>query len=469
MFFRRSGQSELEGAHQALAEGQYDVAFALLETAARRPHGRADKGRAWLHLAEVYALYGEDGVENGLPALRNAVEAEPSLASHPLYQALFWEFKVFHGGTVGDVKRGLRGVTAGDPVASYHAASALLSVGAPKSAARRLRQMEADALPLYLRWRRWSLLGQCAEALGNWEEAALAFERAVSEVPESERDPERLSLAGALLELGRTDEVLDILDQVDSASLLEEELGVQRYILGRAQLELGNPNRALELLREAKAMLVEGAIDDHAYNVAFSTAQALTAVGAHDEAAAMFREALELAPAEHRPFTQHEAAYALIETEKLFEAEELLAEVVGDPGYPHRAEALADIADVRLKLGEFDAAETLAQQALEMGATASACLCLGNIAYEYFRLDEAVRWFEQAVSASQPGDAIWVSAHQVLADAHVQLGPSKAERVLWYARLALKYTDPSSEWYLPLRRYADEARAQLGGNDRPLN
>ncbi len=469
MFFRRSGLSELEGAHQALAQGQYDVAFALLETAARRPLGRADKGRYWLHLAEMYALYAEDGVESGLPALRTAIEMDPALASSPLYQALFWEFKAFHGGGVGDVKRGLRNVPLEtDAAAAYHAASALLTVGAPKSAARRLRQVDPEPLPAYLRWRRWSLLGQCAEALGSWDEAAEAFEQAIEECPESEREPERLSLAGALLELGRTPEVLATLEQIDETRLMEEELAVQRYLSGRAHLDSGNPNQALGLLQEARALRTSDS-DEQAYNVAFSTGQVLTALGRHEEATIAFGEALSLAPAEHKPFTQHEAAYALIEAEKLSEAEEMLAEAVADPSYVHRAEALADIADLRLKLGDFDGAESLALQALDMGASASACLCLGNIAYEYFRLDEAVSWFEQAVGASQTGDPVWLSAQQLLADVYAQLGPSKAEQTLRCSRLALEYTDANSEWYLPLQRCAADAHALLGGNDRSLN
>jgi hypothetical protein len=44
-----------------------------------------------------------------------------------------------------------------------------------------------------------------------------------------------------------------------------------------------------------------------------------------------------------------------------------------------------------------------------------------------------------------------------------------AERVLTHARLALEYTDPGSEWYLPLRRHLQAAQAVLGGNDRLLN
>ncbi len=138
--FRRPRQADLEPAQRALAEGQYDVAFALLEDAARRPYGRAAQGQYWLHLAAVYALYAEDGVENGTPALRQAVAADPNLAENPLYRALYWEFAAYRGGSVGDVKRGIRQVPASaEPVAAYHAGSALLGAGAPKSAAKRWR------------------------------------------------------------------------------------------------------------------------------------------------------------------------------------------------------------------------------------------------------------------------------------------------------------------------------------------
>ncbi len=468
MMFRRPRLAELEPAYRALAKGQYEVAFTVLENAARRPFGRPAQGQYWLHLAAVYALYAEDGVENGAPALRRAVAADANLADSPLYKALFWEFAAYRGGSVGDIKRGLVAVTAeGDPVAAYHASCALLAVGAPKSAAKRLTDLDPDTLPAHLVWRRWSMLGQACEALGDWDEAAAAFGRAVELCPPPEVAPERLSLAGALLELGRIEDVLAVLEKVDEAHLQQDERAVQRYLLGRAHLERGNPNLALDLLRQAHALDAEA--PEQSFSVAFATAQALAALGRFPEAGGAFREALAVAPAEHRPYTQHEAAYALIESEDLAGAEELLGEVVGDPSYPHRAEALADLADVRFKMGEFDAAGELAHQALEMGATAAACLCLGNIAYEYFRLDEAVTYFEQAISASQPGDAIWVSAHQMLADVYAQSGDAKADRVFMYARLALEHTDPASEWFLPLSRYLEQARGVLGGHDRLLN
>ncbi len=466
MIFRRGRFAPLESAQQALAQGQYELALSMLETGARRA-ARQGQGQAWLQLAELYALYGEDGIENGLPALRSAVAVDANLVNHPLYRSLFWEFAAYRGGSIGDVKRGLKDVNEADPVAAYHAASALFAVDAPKSASRRLLAIEEGRLPAYLRWRRWSLLGQCREAMGEWEGAAEAFANAVAAAPPAEREPERLSLAGALVELGRTAEAIACLGEVDEALLRPEELTVHRYLLGRAHLELGNPNRALELLTEAHGLA--GANADPSYSVAFATAQALTSLGRYREARDWFARALELAPAEHRAYTQHEAAYALIECDELHEAEALLSEVVSDPSYPHRGDALADLADVRLRYGDLEGAQVAAEQALELGASAAACLTLGNIAYEYYSLEEAVSWFEQAVGTSQPGDPYWVSAHQMLADVYAQMGDGHAARVLTHARAALEHTEPSSEWYLPLTQYVEEAREVLGGHDRLLN
>src|SRR5690606_3442897 len=137
----------------------------MLETAARRA-ARQGQGQAWLQLAALYALYGEDGIENGLPALRSAVAADANLVNHPLYRALFWEFSAYRGGSIGDVKRGLKDVTESDPVAAYHAASALFAGDAPKSAGRSLAASDEARLPAFLRLRRWSLRGQCREACG---------------------------------------------------------------------------------------------------------------------------------------------------------------------------------------------------------------------------------------------------------------------------------------------------------------
>ncbi len=467
VIFRRSPLAELEGAHRALAEGRYETAFALLESAAKRPRARAAQARYWLHLAAVYALYGSDGLENGAPALKAAVVTDPNLAADPLYQALFWEFAAHRGGAVSDVKRGLRlAAVDAEPLAAYHASAALLNVGAAKSALRKLEGIDPESLPTYLVWRRWSLLGQAHEALGDWDAAVLAYGRAVSMATGPERSVELLSLATCLLELGRSDEVLDVVSGVDQQVLAPEDQATLHYVEGRAHLDAGNPNLALERFALARTLDVD---DGDAFSLDYATGQALTAIGRYREAVSVLRRAIEVAPADHRAYAQHEAAFALTESDQLAEADTILGDVVSDPAYPHRAEAVADLADVRFKLGEYEAAEALAEQALDMGATASACLVRGNLAYEYYRLDEAISWFEKAIGACANGDPVWLAAHQVLADVFAQRGESGAERVLHHARSALEYTDVASEWRLPLEQHVAWARGVLGGHDRLLN
>ena len=458
---------ELEVAHSALAEGRYEAAFATLEGAARRQRARGLQGRYWLHLAACYALYGDDGLENGVPALKAAVASDPQLVGDALYQAIYWEFDAYRGAPASDVKRGLRAIAADlPPIAAYHAGAALLAVGASKSALRRLEPLRDDALPAYLVWRRWSLLGQAHEALGDWTSAAVAYAAAVDGAPPSEREPERLSYASCLLELGRVDEVLAVLGDVDELALDDVDLGLMRYVEGRAQLDAGNPNRAYELFTAARAL---DPAPEASFSLAYATGQALVALQRYDAAVAALREAMAVAPADHRAFAQHEAAVALMESEAFDEAVPLLEEVLSDPRYPHRAEALADLADVRLRAGDLEQAQATAERALELGAVAPACLVLGALAFEYFHLYEAVRWYEQALAAGQPGDPVWVAAHQMLADVHAQRGDGAADRVLRHALAALAHTDAGSEWRLPLEAHVTRAREALGGHDRVLN
>ena len=464
---RGAAAPALELAHSALAEGRYEAAFATLEGAARRQRVRAVQARYWLHLAACYALYGIDGLENGVPALKAAVAAEPQMVADPLYQALYWEFDAYRGASASEVKRGLRAIP-GDlpPIAAYHAGAALLAVGASKSALRRLEPLSDASLPTYLVWRRWSLLGQAQEALGEWASAAIAYGAAVDGAPASERGPELLAYASCLLELGRIDEVLAVLGDVDQGALDEVDVGMMRYVEGRAQLEAGNPNRAHELFVEARTLEAE---PDMGFSLAYATGQALVALQRYDDAVAVLREAVAVAPAEHRAFAQHEAAIALMESDALDEAVPLLEEVLSDPGYPHRGEALADLADVRLRAGDFEQARGDAERALDLGAVAPACLVLGALAFEYYHLDEAVRCYEQALAASLAGDPVWVTAHQMLADVHAQRGDGAADRVLRHALMALEHTEAASEWRLPLEAHVARARALLGGHDRVLN
>lgn len=465
MLFRRSRLAELEPARRALAEGQYEVAFALLENAARRPWGRSTQAQYLLHLAAVYALYGAEGSDGGSLALKDAVRADPGITQQPLYSALFWEFAALHGESAGDVKRGVRRLATGSsPVARYHAASALLAAGALKSVVRALEPLEGQ-LPEYLEWRRWSLIGQAQEGLGHWREAADAYVRAVDACSGVERESERLSLAACYLEIGAPGDAVTALGAVDETVLYPDDVAFKRYLEGRAELERGNPNLALSRFVEAESL----SPTTDSFGLSYAFGQTYAALGRFDEAVDALAWAAAIAPSEHRTYAQHELAYALMEADRVDDAQGILEDVLGDPDYAQRADAFADLADCSLKLGAFDRAAEEARTALELGSVALACLTLGNVAYEYYRLDESATWFEQAAAASTPGESLWVSAQQMLADIFSQQGEAAVERVHHHARAALAYTSPASDWYLPLIRHLSEATASLGDAGRVLN
>ena len=461
--------SDLEPVRQALAQGRYDAAFALLEGAVRRRRRRRSRAIYRLHLAGLYALYGDEGLEEGSLALRSAVETDPAITELGLYQALYWEFGALGGESARAVKRGLKGVRdSGDAEALYHAASALYAAGALEDALHYLAELEESELPGYLGWRRWSLVGLIEEQLGRLEGAAVAFERSVQLASGTDQQLERLALAGCLIEMRRGEAALLVLGGVDESLLeLEDDLAHLRYLAGRAEFERGNPNRAIELLAEAGNLTsTEG---EQLYAVQLAQGQVMLSLGNYREAAELFESAADNAAEDQVSYALHEWSLALMEAGDLDAAEDHLEEVVADLAYAYRADALADLAEVLFKLGNFDRAEVLATQALELGATAAACFTLGSIAYEYFRLDEAVTWFERAASASEPGEPVWVLAQQLLADVFAQKGPEMAERLATHARAALAYTDPTNEWFLPLKSYLESAEQHLGGHRRVVN
>jgi tetratricopeptide (TPR) repeat protein len=461
--------NELEPVRQALSQGRYDAAFALLESAARRPRRRRTRALYRLHLAALYSLYGDDGLDDGSLALRSAVEVDPGIVDLALYRALFWEFGALGGESARAVKRGVKPVRqGGDSEALYHAANALYIAGALDDALAYLADLEGEELPAYLGWRRWSLIGLVEEQLGNLERAADAFGVSVGLASGADQQLERLALAGCLLELHRGDDTLAVLAGVDEGQLETADDRMHlKYLAGRAEFERGNPNLALDLFEEAR-VLGSGEGEEH-YALLVAEGQVMSSLGRFGEAAERFSRAVDDAAEDQISYALHEWALALMETGDLSSAEERLDEVAADLAYAYRADALADLAEVLFKLGSFDRAEVVAQQALELGATATACFTLGSIAYEYFRLDEAVTWFERAASACEPGDPVWVLAQQLLADVFAQKGPEVAERLVTHARAALAYTDPANEWFLPLKGYLETAERQLGGHRRVLN
>jgi tetratricopeptide (TPR) repeat protein len=469
MAFKRLPLAELEPTNRALARGEYEVAFALLETAAQRPRSSAFQATYRLHLAGLYALYGEEGIEGGALELRTAARIDPTIVRQPLYQSLYWEFASYRGESLSEVKRGLKEISAlEDPVAGYHAACALLAADAPKSAARILVQLDVTTLPTHLDWRRWSRLGQALQKLGKLDQAVEPFQHAVALSTGGERESERLNLASCQLEIANLNGALNTLENVDDQLLSDnEDFAVKRYLLGRIHLERNNPNQALESLLEG--YMVEGLGAGTAFSISYVTGQSLVALGRFNEAIEVFEEAIELAEGEDRSLALHEQAYAFIESERYEEARAVLEEILSDPSYTLRAEGFGDLADVLFRTGDYEAAEALSIRALDLGATAVACLCLGNIAFECFRYEDAATWYEKAASASKKGSPNWVGAQQMLADVFAQLGSGSAPRLLQHAEAAIGHTDPSTDWYLTLTRYIEFAQAQLGGNDRSLN
>lgn len=467
--FRRSLQTELETARRALAQGRYEVAFERLEAAVGRARPGRPRAGVLVELAAFYALYGSDGVEDGRIELEAALGEAPEIAESPLFRALEWEFAALGGASAREVKRGVRELRdAPDAVARYHAASALLAAGAARSALAALAEIDEAALPAHLRWRRRSLEGLAHEQLGHYPAAATAYAEAVAGSDGPDRDGERLNLASCQLELDRYEEVLELLAEVDPSRLADPlERADHAYLGARAQRALGNPNRALELLDEA--IELQRQADESPADALLARGQLLVDVERYDEAVAALEEAAAVADEGLRGQALHELAVALAETEELERAREVYREIAADEAYAFRADALADGADLLLRLGELDEAREAAEKALEEGGPPTACLTLGSIAFEYFRLDEAVTWFERAASASEPGDPTWVQAQQLLADVFAQQLPQQAERLLKHARAALEHTGTHSDWFLPLQQYVEVAQAHLGGSDRVLN
>jgi tetratricopeptide (TPR) repeat protein len=471
MFFRRAFR-EVESAHRALAEGRYEAAFALLEHASKRQRGGGAQAQLELYLAAVYALYGQAGLADGLLHLHAAAEADQAVVEKPLYRALYWEFSAYGGDPAVDVRRGaLTAASSGDAFATYHAAAALLAVGAYRRAAKVLRKLEPGALPDYLCWRYWSLLGRTSSQRGHWLGAAKAYRQAVAASRGRDRQGERLNLAASLLEADHAHEVLALLAEDDEAWLEGAERILHYHLKGRTQLQLGNPGQALNELLRARELERQGdaQADRTSCPLALSLAQAYAALGQLEQAGAAYDEAAALAPAEQRTLIVHEHSLLLLEADELLEAEALLSRSVRDDAYVFRAEAYADLAETTFRLGKFGEAAEFARRALDLGVVAPACLCLGQIAYEYYRFDAAIAYFEQAASATGVGEPDWILAQEMLADVLVQQGYTQPERIIRHAQAALKYLAAGSEWALILRGYLEQARVRLGGHSKVLN
>jgi tetratricopeptide (TPR) repeat protein len=454
-------------AQRALAQGEYEEAVVFLESA----HSSVDstqQANLKLHLAAVYALYRERGLDGALLCLSEAVQANPAIVITPLYQALAWQLAACQGETLSRVRQGVaKALQSAQPLAQFHAASALVMAGGFRRATRVLQTL--TGLPEHLEWRRWSLLAEAHAKHGDWEKARDFYTKSVHLCRGTDVQGELLSLAEALLHISFSNEALTILKTLQlNDDLLSDDLRVRKnYLQGLTSVMLGQTSTALEYFLSSYTLASQS--NQVPFDLLFQLARAFAACHQFEQAARTYEQALEKASHDLRPFVLHSYGVTLAEIHQFSQARGILESVVAESRYPHCDAAKADLAEVYIQLNDLVNAHTLATQALSGTESAAACLCLGKVALEYFHSDEAVSWFERAISDAHEGDDVWIAAHVLLADTLAQNQFSTPQRIHDYAQKALRYLPNYDDWTTILKSYVAKAEQHLGGFTRVVN
>jgi len=449
----------MKGVLEALHQGDYDTAIERLTRKAL--FGRKEEAReALLLLAEVHSLYGEEGLEKAHRALEEAYELG-ELEYNPLYRALLGELLALEGRSEREVLPLF--LPTEDPRARYHQAQALSYLGKFEEALQALK----PGLPAFLAWRAEGLRGRALERLGRHREAALAYEGGAGIALGVERYWLLLDAAAMWLEAGEGERALLAIEEAEATVGEEsaEDAATRHYLLARAHLLLGNPNRALEEAR--RALEKEEESGHQAYGTPMVAGQALLQLGRYPEAMEAYREALLRAEAAERPYVLHEMAVAALDQGAYLEAEGYLRELLHGEGYPYRAQALADLAEALYRQGRYGEAEAMAREAMRLGAEASGELILGHIAYDLMHLEEALAHYRQAAEQAEEGSREWVGAQEMVVDTLAQLGYRSPEEILARTEAVLPYVHPADEWYQALLAYKERAEALLREGRRP--
>lgn len=454
-------------AQRALAKGEYEEAVVCLESA-HESVAASEQANLKLHLAAVYALYRERGLDGALLCLSEAVEMNPAIVQLPLYQALAWELAACQGETLSRVRQGVASALySAQPLAQFHAASALVMAGGFRRATRVLQML--TGLPEHLEWRRWSLLAEAYAKHGDWEKARNFYTKSVHLCRGADIQNELLSLTEALLRLHAPQEALSLLKTLQlNDDLLSDDLRVRKsYLQGLTSVMLGQTKTALEYFLSSYTLATQS--NQISFDLLFQLARAFAACEQFHQAARSYEQALAKATAELRPFVLHSYGVTLAEIHHYSQAKGILESVIADTRYPHRDAAQADLAEVYIQLHDLVKAQAVATQALSGSESAAACLCLGKIALEYFHTDEAVSWFERAIADAHEGDDVWIAAHVLLADTLAQNQFSTPQRIHDYAQKALRYLPNYDDWATILKGYVIKAEQQFGGSARLLN
>jgi len=449
----------MKGVLEALHQGDYDTAIERLTRKAL--FGRKEEAReALLLLAEVHSLYGEEGLEKAHRALEEAYELG-ELEYNPLYRALLGELLALEGRPEREVLPLF--LPTEDPRARYHQAQALSYLGKFEEALQALK----PGLPAFLAWRAEGLRGRALERLGRHREAALAYEGGAGIALGVERYWLLLDAAAMWLEAGEGERALLAIEEAEATVGEEsaEDAATRYYLLARAHLLLGNPNRALEEAR--RALEKEEESGHQAYGTPMVAGQALLQLGRYPEAMEAYREALLRAEAAERPYVLHEMAVAALDQAAYLEAEGYLRELLHGEGYPYRAQALADLAEALYRQGRYGEAEAMAREAMRLGAEASGELILGHIAYDLMHLEEALAHYRQAAEQAEEGSREWVGAQEMVVDTLAQLGYRSPEEILARTEAVLPYVHPADEWHQALLAYKERAEALLREGRRP--
>ena len=476
----------LKTAHEALQKGDFETAFETLEKGARTSRDPRIAALCDLEMAGMYTLYGREGVEGSSQSLSNAVMSDPKLRQDPTYMALRAANIAFTleleaselGERISDAEpRKMRALElaaqsrGGSSLAKFHAVSALVTLGEPETALEILELIVIEELPEFLRWRYWSWRGGALEGMSRWREAEQAYNHGADLTAGTDRAALLMDQAAMLLELEEPFEALSTLEQVAALyNNLEPalEAASRLHLEARAHLALDNPGLARERAELARAL--EDEVGEPSFGVALVHGQSLAAMADMPGALAAFSRAVQLAPAADKSYALHEMGLAQMDAGLPEESRSSLNAALLDSEYPYKGEVLADLAELEYRLGDFDATERQATLALEAGAIIPASLLLANIAYEYYRLDDALEHYNRVLEFAPETSRDWVLAHQMIADTLVQLGWRDPIRILYHAQIALPHLEPSDEWAVTLEGYIQKANGLLGSSaGRTLN
>ena len=443
-----------------LHQGEYDRAYdALVAAAERRFTSAARAAAALVDLAEFYSLYGEAEAAAWQAALAEARARWPRIERDERFAALDFELAALEA-------RAQDPPAATSPRARYHLAQGLAYLGRFEEAGAALP--EPDQLPDFLTNRAWALWGRIHEALGRFGEAAQAHAQAALWSYGKERLWSWLDAAALWLEAGAPQEAARALE--GSEVLLGEgelsDRATYRYLRARTELALGNPEWAAEEIVQAEGLEAAGAGLSH--GTAMVRAQVHQQRGQEEAARAAYRDAERRAGEADLPFVWHEWGLFELDHGDPVRAEALLRRAARDAAYPHRAQALADLAEAHYRMGDGPAADAAAKEALALAAVPTAHLILGNRAYDVGAWDEALAHYRAAAAAAREGERDWVSAAEMIVDVLAQTGYPNPTEVADLAERLLPYLPPSDEWRETLRGYAERARA-LVREGRMLN